>query len=338
MMTMHIEKATEILKSLSDHYEQTKDSATAEKIILLVEREIISSYRNAVIEEEMAIAKTFNFLFLKRRAMEKSDFRVYRKLKLERDNKQMDKEAERLDGVYSIEVESPTQKKEKEEAVQEKVYKAVKNELPYVARSICIADRNLQEIISSMPIMNNMSYDDILSVSCILEDIARTVLHISQCDSKGKMTKDTIDLKDGYVEFLSNRFTLKKMTHRLNSPTGESDEQLKELLGYRARVRLRNQRFTLLSEILSERTEQITKHGYSETHDDEHADGSIADAAAHYASTKGDTGLWPWSDEDDKKGTKSRREQLVSSIAMLISEVERIDRASAKEELASQPS
>lgn len=85
-------------------------------------------------------------------------------------------------------------------------------------------------------------------------------------------------------------------------------------------------RTKLMDEILSERMNQITKHGYSETHDDEHTDGSIADAAAHYACTRDDTGLWPWDVEYDKKSTKTRRDQLITSISMLVAEVERLDR------------
>lgn len=88
----------------------------------------------------------------------------------------------------------------------------------------------------------------------------------------------------------------------------------------------KNDRSKLMDEILNERIHQITKHGYSEAHDDEHIDGSIADAAAHYASTRDDTGLWPWDVEYDKKSTKTRREQLITSISMLVAEVERLDR------------
>ncbi|MEW6729617.1 MAG: hypothetical protein AB1332_09780 [Pseudomonadota bacterium] len=88
-----------------------------------------------------------------------------------------------------------------------------------------------------------------------------------------------------------------------------------------------------------EREKQIKKHGYTPEHDDEHTDGSIADAAACYAANSlflfrpteigganADLScIWPWEDQYFKED-KSRKEQLIIAAAMLMAEYERLER------------
>jgi len=335
-MTTNIEKATEILKLLSEYYEQTKDPTTAEKIILLVESEFIDDYNNDPREEEIRINWYSSFGFIKRRAMQKSRFRVYRELKLEREDANRQKEAERLDTLYSIDAKSPTQIKEEKEAIEKRVYSAVEGEIGYIARSAALADEMLGRAMLSRPIMDVHAQESISSLSHFLNEITHRILWIAQCNEKGQLTDDTIDSPDGYVKYLSNQFVSEKMTSQwdpANWPDDFSENTKKEWTVIYFELEMRNRRFALLDEILNERILQIIKHGYSESHDDEHSDGSIADAAAHYASTKDDAGLWPWDVQYDKKDSKSRRDQLITSIAMLISEVERVDRASKKPDI-----
>lgn len=80
-----------------------------------------------------------------------------------------------------------------------------------------------------------------------------------------------------------------------------------------------------------ERHRQVAEEGYSPEHDDEHDEGQLAKAAAAYALA----GLrfelpwpWPW------KGFKpsDRRCNLVKAGALIIAEIERLDRAKEKEE------
>ncbi|MDD5373260.1 MAG: hypothetical protein PHO62_07550 [Sulfurimonas sp.] len=81
-----------------------------------------------------------------------------------------------------------------------------------------------------------------------------------------------------------------------------------------------------IAKILQEREKQITKNGYMPEHDDEHTDGSIADAAAHYAShTKSE--LYPWDKQYNSKEKHSRIEQLVIAGALIVAELERLERA-----------
>lgn len=86
-------------------------------------------------------------------------------------------------------------------------------------------------------------------------------------------------------------------------------------------------------DVLAERRRQIEAEGWTSEHDDEHADRQIANAAACYALAAGDckdqvARNWPW-DRSWWKPTTPRRD-LVKAGALILAEVERIDRAAAK--------
>ena len=80
-----------------------------------------------------------------------------------------------------------------------------------------------------------------------------------------------------------------------------------------------------LEKIKEEREKQIIKNGYKPEHDDQHTDGSIADAAAHYASYS-KSELYPWDKQYDSKEKHSRKQQLVIAGAMIVAELERLER------------
>jgi hypothetical protein len=94
------------------------------------------------------------------------------------------------------------------------------------------------------------------------------------------------------------------------------------------------------AEFLAERQRQVSAEGWSEKHDDEHGSGELADAAASYATAaanarlgaeymKGNPpGAWPWSLQWWKPGTARR--MLIKAAALIIAEVERLDRAAEK--------
>lgn len=84
------------------------------------------------------------------------------------------------------------------------------------------------------------------------------------------------------------------------------------------------------SDVLAERQRQISAEGWSPEHDDEHVEGQIADAAACYALFATDQrrpvpAHWPWSDNWWKQ--RGQRRDLVRAGALIIAEIERIDRA-----------
>lgn len=104
------------------------------------------------------------------------------------------------------------------------------------------------------------------------------------------------------------------------------------------------------ADVAEERGRQVAGEGFDAAHDDKHTDGELAKAAACYAV--GNTGmaykrgvpsaarlearigqLWPWALEWWKP--KDRRRDLVRAGALILAEIERIDRA---EEQSGHPS
>lgn len=101
-----------------------------------------------------------------------------------------------------------------------------------------------------------------------------------------------------------------------------------------------------LIDVMAERTRQIDEEGWTTEHDDQHDDRSLARAASCYAlqaSSRGwlfdvrdDAELhytsdplpdeWPESWEDDWWKPKDPRRDLVRAAALIIAEIERMDR------------
>ena len=89
------------------------------------------------------------------------------------------------------------------------------------------------------------------------------------------------------------------------------------------------------TDVLAERKRQIEVEGWTAEHDDKHADGEIALAASAYAyATAGfddrsrpylQPGWWPWATTWFKP--TSRRRDLVKAGALILAEIERLDRA-----------
>lgn len=81
-------------------------------------------------------------------------------------------------------------------------------------------------------------------------------------------------------------------------------------------------------DVLSERQRQINAEGWTPEHDDAHTDGALAKAAACYAANAGDQRIpktWPWQARFWKPG--ATRRMLVKSGALILAEIERLDRA-----------
>ncbi len=87
---------------------------------------------------------------------------------------------------------------------------------------------------------------------------------------------------------------------------------------------------TALRDVTAERQRQVSQEGWTTQHDDEHSDGELARAAAVYANPEiwnvfGATSIgWPWAPEWYKPG--DRRRDLVKAAALLLAEIERLDR------------
>tara|TARA_R110002074_G_scaffold253081_4_gene425106 strand:+ start:9229 stop:9663 length:435 start_codon:yes stop_codon:yes gene_type:complete len=92
-------------------------------------------------------------------------------------------------------------------------------------------------------------------------------------------------------------------------------------------------------DIIGERIIQQKMKGFDAVHDDEHADGELARAAAAYAFSGAKMplfqamALWPhaWV---EWWNPKSPREDLVRAGALIVAEIERLDRAAERAEAA----
>lgn len=95
---------------------------------------------------------------------------------------------------------------------------------------------------------------------------------------------------------------------------------------------------TAIEDIGAERRRQVEQEGWTPEHDDAHDEGQMASAAAAYAmaSWTGNSGwaqrLWPWNKRWWKP--KSARRDLVRAGALIVAEIERLDRAAAAAEAA----
>jgi hypothetical protein len=97
--------------------------------------------------------------------------------------------------------------------------------------------------------------------------------------------------------------------------------------------------FSALEDIAAERARQISVEGWTPDHDDAHNRGELARAAACYAlsaslrdaarASKWWPSLWPWSQSWWKP--TNRRRDLVKAGALLLAEIERLDRLAAQQ-------
>lgn len=89
---------------------------------------------------------------------------------------------------------------------------------------------------------------------------------------------------------------------------------------------------TALELIANERQRQIEEEGYTTEHDDFHRFGELAMAAAVYAAPPRMRGvfnlhkLWPWNWIFWKATPKDRIRELVKSGALIVAEIERLQR------------
>lgn len=93
---------------------------------------------------------------------------------------------------------------------------------------------------------------------------------------------------------------------------------------------------TVIEEIADERRRQIEAEGWTPAHDDEHAQGELARAAACYALAGNDTAgrekasasrapeCWPFETKWWKP--RGQRRNLIRAAALIVAEIERIDR------------
>ena len=97
-------------------------------------------------------------------------------------------------------------------------------------------------------------------------------------------------------------------------------------------------KMSVIEEIAAERRRQIEAEGWSIEHDDSHMDGDMANAAACYAMHPNTREIaisqislraWVWPTEwVGWWKPKDRRRDLIRAAALIVAEIERLDRAS----------
>ncbi|MBJ9695719.1 hypothetical protein [Burkholderia cenocepacia] len=97
----------------------------------------------------------------------------------------------------------------------------------------------------------------------------------------------------------------------------------------------RSETNSAVHDVFAERRRQIEAEGWTPEHDDHHADGSMALAAACYAVADNENyplaelpDLWPWDPDWWKPSTERRN--LVKAGALILAEIERLDRNGAR--------
>jgi hypothetical protein len=93
---------------------------------------------------------------------------------------------------------------------------------------------------------------------------------------------------------------------------------------------------SVIDEIKAERDRQVSAEGWTAEHDDGHNRGELALAGACYAASTHPSSdarvaadaLWPWDDKWWKPTT--RRRDLIKAAALIVAEIERLDRAVVK--------
>lgn len=101
----------------------------------------------------------------------------------------------------------------------------------------------------------------------------------------------------------------------------------------------------VIDEIRDERQRQQCVEGWSEEHDDQHDAGELAAAGSAYAFVAAlpdyDAAQWPagdppedWPFEAGAWKPKDRRRDLIKAAALIVAEIERLDRAAASDPAA----
>lgn len=123
-----------------------------------------------------------------------------------------------------------------------------------------------------------------------------------------------------------------------NLETGESDDEVDppyEVVSLRARVDALTAALgsDAMRDVAAERRRQFEVEGWTPENDDEHTQGEMAQAAACYALNVqripircGDSTLWPKGWDESWFKPKDRRRDLVRAAALLLAEIERLDR------------
>lgn len=313
--------AYDVLSELNDHYSKTQDPHTALKIISLVEYalkyELEPHCRMKPEPEKGFLESIFGFKFGKK-SIDESEihdpFHYYRILAKERNERSKTHYAKNLNARFGVDATLKgndwTRVADVDNRAQE-IYESFFGALPMLARNISVFRHAFDCLLSNESIcIDDKAYHDIDRMKFAVDGVATTI--------KGMIFPYVGEYQrldgSGYIDFFLSNDEEKKEQKRadelcLMSETIVNDDTL-----------------AILRAIADERKRQISAEGYTTEHDDEHTDGSIANAAAHYICADDNINLWTWDKNFDKKEKHSRDKQLLIGSTMTVAEMERRDR------------
>lgn len=115
-----------------------------------------------------------------------------------------------------------------------------------------------------------------------------------------------------------------------------ADDDFLALMAGRPAIAAENLLTAAARDVLAERQRQIRAEGWTPEHDDRYQTGQLATAAGCYAMftlayPAGDpVGYWPWLPEWWKPSAEPRR-NLIKAAALILAEIERLDRAAQRQ-------
>lgn len=311
--------AFDVLAELNDHYLKTNCPDTALKIISLVESELkyeLDPHCRMEPEPEKGFFETvFGVRFGKTTAnkAENDPFRFYRTLSKERDERRKTRYFENLNARFGVEA---TLKRDDwvravdVDARAKEIFELFFSSLPRLARDLSFFKQEFKELQANKAIcIDEAAYHNLYLMNRAVDGIATTIkgLILSNGDEYQRFDDS------GYIDFF------------LNVDKEDPQDKLAVFLIETKLINLET--LTVLRAVADERLRQISVEGYTTDHDDEHTDGSIANAAAHYICADDNINLWTWDKNFDKKEKHSRDKQLLIGSAMTVAEMERRNRA-----------
>lgn len=191
-----------------------------------------------------------------------------------------------------------------------------------LCRRIYFVDEALRSLFGKTPLLTDDEYHSLESAALHLWNAASGAVSIAmQAEDVRELSKDS-----GWPYALMDLIQNRQMAH---------DVMWNDLPKRSERFSSESNMIHVAKEVISERGNQIQKHGYDTKHDSEHTDGSIADAAACYLSqhlpiVKTEDGseksLWPWDNTPPAEATniKERYRRVIKGTAMAFAEAERL--------------
>lgn len=159
---------------------------------------------------------------------------------------------------------------------------------------------------------------------------------VSECESYGQETEAELSITEFALRAAGYLDALVEALEEAQQYAKERDEENQDLMLTVGRLRVEREELdsravtAAAADVLAERQRQVTAEGWTTERDDGYQNSELADAAACYAIHAHNQGFstpahWPWSQEWWKQ--TSPRRDLVKAGALILAEIERLDRA-----------